>query len=236
MKHVLLLLFGTVCVGGIDVPDVGILVDPSGSLRPVQGVAGNFLVGVPAALGILSAACAERLCLAKTDSKILSAGGETDAPPGPAIFGLDGKEAIVYFLETHSFARWRDGVLDPLDWAVDGEVLSIRVRDGTAEIAVRREEDAWIIRPDGAVVAWIALTRGPVLLLTDGVLFAMADSIVFRRADGAEFRFSLPGTNSIAQMGPHYAAVRAGALTYALRTDAGRERLFLLPAAQGEAP
>ncbi len=230
MKPILLWIFTALCASGIDVPGVGILVDPSGALRSVQGVAGNFLLGGPGASGIISAGCSEQLCLAKSDSKILSASGESDAPSGPAIFAFNGGQAIVYFPETRSFVRWHEDALDPLDWNVDGEVLSLRVRSGEAEIAVRRGGDVWLIRPDGSVIDWVATTLGPALLLADGVLFATADSLVFRRADQTEVRLALTGAEAITQMGPHYAAVRVGNSFYAVRTDSGREQLFLLPA------
>jgi hypothetical protein len=236
MKH-LLPLFCAVCAcaqSGIEVPAIGAVVDPSGSLRPVEGVAGNFLIGPAMLSGVLSAACSERLCLAKTDSKIVSEAGETDAPPGPAIFGLDGDQAVVFFPDSGTFARWHDNLLDPLDWATDywkddGEVLSIRVRGGETDIAVRRDGSVWIVHPDGSVVEWIADHPGPVLLLPEGVLFTTGDEVVLRHPDASEVRFALSGAQTIAAMGPHYAAIRVGNATYALRTESGREQLYLLP-------
>jgi hypothetical protein len=221
-------IFWAVCVyaqSGIEVPGIGAVIDASGSLRPVQGVAGNFWLGPATASGVVSAACSERLCLAKTDSKILSATGETDAPPGPAIFGLVGDQAIVFFSEPRIFARWHEDTLDSLDWKTEGEVLSIR---GT-EIAVRRDGNVWIVHPDGALVDWVADTAGPVLLLSEGVLFATPDELVLRHGNGEEVRFALPGAESIAQMNPHYSSIRSGNAVYALRMDTGRESLFQLP-------
>ena len=226
------LFFGAICAwaqSGIEVPSAGAIVDSSGALRPVQGVAGNFLLGPARLSGVLSAACSERLCLAKTDSKILSATGEIDAPPGPAVFGADGDGAIVFFPEPRTFARWHDNILDPLDWTVDGEVLSLRA----TEIAVLRDGHVWIVHPDGSVADWIADTAGPVLLLEVGVLFATSDELVLRRRDASEFRFGLTGAKSIAAMGANYAAIQSGNVTYALRTEPGRESLYLLP---GTAP
>jgi hypothetical protein len=179
--------------------------------------------------GVLSAACSERLCLAKTDSKIVSAAGETDAPPGPAIFGVDGDQAVAFFPESQLFARWHENTLDPLDWTTDGEVLSIRVSADATDIAVRRDGSVWIVHPDGSVVDWIADTSGPVLLLREGVLFATPEELVFRHPDASEVRFALSSAQSISAMGPHYDAIRAGDATYALRTESGREQLFLLP-------
>src|SRR6202030_4707980 len=86
----LLLFFCSACAwaqSGIEVPAIGVIVDSSGALRQVQGVAGSYLLGPAGMPGVLSAACSEQLCLIKTDSKIISTTGEADAPPGPAIFG-----------------------------------------------------------------------------------------------------------------------------------------------------
>jgi hypothetical protein len=213
----------------IEVPTLGAVVDSSGGLRPVQGVAGNFLLGPATVPGVLSAACSDQLCLAKTNSKILSPTGETDAPPGPALFSVHARDALVFFPETRMFARWHDDVLDPLDWPVESEVLSVHGGGADADIAVRRDANVWIVHPDGSVVDWIANTAGPVLLLGEGVLFATTDQVILRRSDASEVRFDLPGAESIAAMGPHYAAIRAGGATYALRTESGRESLLLLP-------
>ena len=218
MKHALLLLIAR-CAwsqSGIETPSIGMVVDSLGSLRAVRGVAGNFLLGPPMATGVLSAACSEQLCLAKTDSKILSPTGQTDAPPGPAIFGLDRDIAVIFFPQSQSFARWRDNALEPLDWTADDGVLSICTSDNRLEITLRRD--------------WAGLTNGPVLLLKEGVLFATADELVFRHPDASESRFELTGAETITSMGPHYSAIRAGDLTFALRLDPGYEQLFLLPA------
>ena len=228
----ILLFFWALCAwaqSGIEVPSAGVIVDPSGALRPVEGVAGSFLLGPATMSGVLSAACSKRLCLAKTDSKILSATGEIDAPPGPAVFGVDGDGAIVFFPEPRIFARLHDNILDPLDWTVDGEILSVHA----TEIAVRRDGHVWIVHPDGSVVDWIADTSGPVVLLEAGVLFATPEELVLRRRDASEFRFGLTGAESIAAMGTNYAAIQSDNVTYALRTEPGRESLYLLP---GTAP
>jgi hypothetical protein len=231
-----LLLLGSLYANaqsGIEVPSIGAIVYPAGALRLVQGVAGNFLVGQAAISGVLSAACSEQLCLAKTDSKLLSATGETSAPAGPAVFGLDRDNALVFFAESRTFARWRDNALEPLDWIVDGEVLAIRVRGEETEIAVRRDGTVWIVHPDGAIIDSIGEAAGPVLLLDEGVILATWDQVILRRrgndSDASEIRFELADAKSIIAMGPHYAAIRAGDAIYVLRTDSGRESLFELP-------
>jgi len=217
MKRILP-VFIAVCAwsqSGIEVPSVGMIVDAAGNLRTVQGVAGNFLLGPAMASGVLSAACSEQLCLAKTNSKILSATGEVDAPPGPAVFGWHGETAVIFFPESRAFARWSDNTLQPFDWTVEGEVLSIHLGDDSIEIALRTD--------------WAAETDGAVLLLPKGVLFATQEELILRRAGRSELRFELAGAEAITPMGPNYSAIRAGAAIYALRTEPGHEQLFLLP-------
>ena len=213
---------------GIEVPGVGAIVDSSGALRQVQGVAGSFLLSPASISGVLSAACSAQSCLAKSDSKIISATGETDAPPGPAIFGVSGDEAIVFFPEPRVFARWHNDVLEPLEWVFEGEVLSIRLK----EIAVRKDGEVSIVHPDGSVVDSIPDASGPVLLLPNGVVFATKEEIVLRQGD-SEVRFELADAQSITAMGPHYAVIHAGDAIYALRNEPGREGLYRLP---GSAP
>jgi len=231
MRLLLTIILSAGCAcgqSGIEVPAVGAIVDSTGALRQVQGVAGSFLLGPAAVTGVLAAACSERLCLAKTDSKTLSPTGETDAPAGPAIFALRGNDAIVFFPDTHTFARWHDDVLEPLNRVVEGDVLSI----GLKEIAVRKNGEVSIVDPDGSVVDSIPDASGPLLLLQKGVVFATEDEIVLRQ-DGSEVRFELADVRSITAMGPHYAAIYTGDAVYALRTESGREGLYRLP---GSAP
>ncbi|MBZ5677466.1 MAG: hypothetical protein LAP61_24750 [Acidobacteriia bacterium] len=216
------------CAQGIEIPAIGMIVDSSGALRQVQGVAGSFVLGPVSMSGVLSAACSKQLCLVKTDSTIVSATGETSAPPGPAIFGFSGDNAIVFFPEPRMFARWHDNVLEPLDWVVDSEVLSVRLD----EVAVRNGVEASIVHSDGSVADSLPEARGPVLLLPNCVVFATKDEIVLRQDDG-EVRFELSDARSITAMGPHYAEIHTGDAVYALRTESGREALYRLP---GSAP
>lgn len=231
MRAILGIVFSAGCAwaqSGIEVPAIGAIVDAGRTLRAVQGVAGNFWLGPAIGLEVLSAACSERMCLAKSDTKIISATGETDAPTGPAIFGLHGNDAIVYFPESRVFAHWHNDALETLDWVSDGEVLSVRLK----EIVVRRNGEVSITHSDGSLVDWIPDASGPVHLLAEGVLFATENEIVLRQGSN-EVRFELTGAESITAMGAHYALVRAGNAIYALRFEAGHEALYQLP---GSAP
>src|SRR5580704_16262624 len=76
---ILFAVCASACAQGIEVPTAGVIVDSSRGLRPVQGVAGSFLLGPASISGVLSAARSGQLCLVKTDTEILSTTGETDA-------------------------------------------------------------------------------------------------------------------------------------------------------------
>jgi hypothetical protein len=207
------------------------MLDAGGAARPVYGLAASVTVGDSNATGVLSAACSLRLCLLKTASAILSADRVADAPPGPAIFALDGEAAFVYFPQSQQLACWHAAQLDPMNLDVSGEILSMRAARGGLELAVRRDDGVWIVRANNEVIGSIPDATGPVMLLPDGVLFASQDSLVVRHLDGTEVRFDLPGAEAIFTLGDGYVEVRAGGSSFAVRIEPGREQLFHLPEA-----
>jgi hypothetical protein len=212
---------------GLNRPRVGQMLDEQGLLRPIFGIGGSFTTGTPFEGRVLSTACSRLVCLVKTDSSILSSSSITAAPSGPAVIGLDGANAWIYFSEPKQFAYWQAGVLSLLDLSVDGEVLSLQPE---LRIAVRRPSGVWIISGDGTILDSLPPETGSVLLIEGGgVVYATPDSVVLRKSGGAELRFAAPGVDALFQMGEGYVEARSASATYALRTAAGIERLFLLP-------
>jgi hypothetical protein len=212
---------------GLNRPRVGEMLDERGFLWPVFGVGGSFTVDDPRASRVLSTACSRTLCLAKTDSALLSGDTATAAPPGPAEIAIHGTSAWIYFQQTRQFARWKAGTLDLLDLNIDGEVLSVQAG---WKLAVRRGAGIWIVSGTGAILDSLPSEAGPVLLLDDGgVAYATSDSLVLRRPGGNEMRFDAPSVDGLFQMGDGYVEARSGVAAYALRTTVGRESLFLLP-------
>jgi hypothetical protein len=208
----------------LDRPALGKVLDGNGTIRTVYGIAASVTVGDGEVAGALSSGCSETLCLIKTETSILSIAGSVDAPAGPALFAFDGDAAFVWFPLSRQLARWQNGGLMPVDSSVDGEVLSIRARDGSVEFAVRRESGVWIVRSDGSLADSVGPSTGPVMLITDGVVYATREEIVVRGA-----RIRLSGVTSFSQMSGAYLQVRAKGVDYALRTEKGRETLFQLP-------
>jgi hypothetical protein len=225
MKTLLLTLAVTWIVSAqpvIDVPREGAMLDHSGMLRPVQGIVQSFTVGDALATGVLSAACGRELCVAKTGDSILPG---IAAPPGPALISILGTSASLYFPATRQFARLHDGGLEFLDWSVDGEVLALR----GDRIVVRRDNGVWIVRPDGSSLSSLPNEVTAVVLLKEVIVFATADALIVQRTESDPLRFELAGVVGFSQLSEHYVQVSTIDSSYALRIDAGREQISVLP-------
>lgn len=102
----ILLLAAGAAAAQIAVPRIGCLVDDAHRLRPVFGVAGNFLIGEPEAEGVLAAVCKDNLTILKREEslEIRTRDGavERPAPAGTALFQFaeNGSNVLVFFPET----------------------------------------------------------------------------------------------------------------------------------------
>ncbi|MGD1094351.1 MAG: hypothetical protein ABSB35_20475 [Bryobacteraceae bacterium] len=232
MKFFIVVVMG-VCAWAqaeLERPQLGTMLDSNGAVRPVFGLPGSITVGEATLTGVLSTTCSAKLCLAKTESGIWSASGMTSAPNGPAIFALDGTAAFVYFPETRQFARWYEGQLDFLDLDIDGKVLAFRAGKGNSiEIAVRQRNQVQVVDAGLEVIASLPADTRVVMLIKDGVLYAVGNTVILQRPDGTETRFQAPNVEAAFALGDGYIELRAGASTYAVRVDRGREQIFLLP-------
>src|SRR5258706_565674 len=72
--------------------------------------------------------------------------GPAAAPAGAALFAIDRGTVLVYFTETKRLARWSAGTLDPMEVAIDGEVLWLRAAAGAIDFATRRAAGLSIVR------------------------------------------------------------------------------------------
>jgi hypothetical protein len=205
-------------------PRLGKMLDANGAVRTVYGISASVSLGDGEITGVVSSACSKKICLAKTESGIVSASGSAAAPPGPALFAFDGESAFVWFPRSRQLAQWRNDTVTPIDSIVDGEVLSIRVRAGSVDFAVRRASGVWIVNSDGAAIDSLPASARHVAFVADGVAYSTRDEIVIR-----DLRFPLARVTSISRMSEGYLQVRAGGMDYALRLEKGRETLFQLP-------
>ena len=212
---------------GIDRPQVGKMLDSSGAVRTVYGIAASVTLGDPEMTGVVSQACSKTYCLAKTETSIASTAGSANAPTGPALFAFDGDAAFLWFPQSRQLAHWQNGLITLIDSAIYGEVLSIRASAGSVEFAVRRKSGEWIVKLDESVVDSLPRSTGPVMLIPGGVVYATREEIVIR-----DLRIPLEHVTSFSQMSASYLQVHAGQIDYVLRVDPGRETLFQLPGVQ----
>jgi hypothetical protein len=207
----------------MEAPVVGRMIDAQGALRTVSGLAGNFLAGPEQAHGVAALACSDQVCV---------------TAPDPSVLAIDGKRAASYVPQNGAFVTWTVGgralAPEPLPWnpLQSGDtVLSIRLTPEGGDIAVRRGGAIWIVSQDGGVLdALPPEADGPVLLVAEGVIYARQDGVILRRPDGTESSFPAPGVTALFAMSPGWVEAAAGGSLYALRTSAGREGLYVLPA------
>lgn len=214
---------------GLSRPDIGLMIDRQGSLRPVAGVSGSFLVGGPQAVEALSFACSQVLCVAKLKDSIVASGASLAAPKGDAVIAADESGATIYFRESGQFVRWQNGALTPLDWVVAGEILSIGSRTSGPTFAVRLNGSVWIVSTTGAVLDSLSSSVRAVLLLSASTVYTTATEVVLRRADGSEIHFPATGVSQLFAMSDGWVEVRGKNALFALRTDSGHESLYWLP-------
>jgi hypothetical protein len=220
---------------GLNRPAVGQMIDRQQSLRPVYGVGGAFHVDAHIAEQVLSSACSRTLCLAKTESALISAGVATPAPEGEAVIALDSTGATLFFPSIQQFGRWQNGSLTMSSLSVYGTVLSLFSAPSGLKVAAGRSGIVWIVSAaDGTILDSLPSGAGAVLLTANGTIYATSTALILRKTDGSELSFPASGVTALYALGDGYVEARAGAILYALRTIAGREQLFQLPQPETE--
>jgi hypothetical protein len=214
----------------IERPRMGVMLDQNGDARPVVGLAASATLGDPILSGVISLACSAQQCLAKTDTSLLASSGESvDAPPGPAILAAP----YVYFTAARQLVRWHDGQLQPLDFAPDGEVLSLRANGDGLDYAVRRGDEIWIEHisfSDQSIQLLAAPGPANAVMLLEGESLLASDDIVrLLRGDGSEAAFDVAGVREFFAMGESCIELVTAQDRWVL--DLRQERVFLLPGA-----
>jgi len=229
MKHCLFLLMSVCACAQIERSSIGVMLDENGQARPVTGTPAAAALGEPVFGGaVISLACSAQICLAKTESALVSSDGETvEAPPGAALIAFAGDAAYVYFVQTRQLAFWSTGQLYPLDFAPVGDVLALRATTTGFEYAVERDDAIWIGNQNlGAANTILLLDGGGALLAADGQLRLL-------RSDGTELDFTVTGAGGFIggfeRMSDRYVQVITDAGMWALDIEPGREQIFLLP-------
>jgi hypothetical protein len=232
---------------GIFAPRLGFIRDSNDHLRPVFGLAGNFVLGDGMETNAQRVAFSGRSGVLKTEDSLAvfdtqgSVLCQWDVQGRAAAVGIspDGSEAVALLENSSDLIHVRDCQaavisLDPFP----GEVLSAAIfgRDRLG-LVVKREELLWLLEvslPNGHVEQQTPLVEspGPVLLQPDGiVIFAKADELVVRKVDGTERR--VPSGSPVARiesMGDGWVhIVEAGEAHRDLRMLDDREELYRLP-------
>jgi hypothetical protein len=229
MKLLFFVLMSACSWAQIQHPSIGVMLDEGGSSRPVTGTPAAAILGEPIFKeAAISLACSAGLCLAKTESALLSSTGDAwDAPPGAALIAFDGAAAYVYFVETRQLARWSQGRLDPIEFAPDGDVLSLRASPDGFEYAIGRDDGIWVgDRNLGAANAILLLDGGGALLAADG-------QVRLLKPDGSEMDFTVVGAESfiggLVRMSERYVQVITASGMWALDLEPGSEQIYVLP-------
>jgi len=222
----------TICVcalsaaAQVTAPRIGMATDSAGRLRPIAGVAGNFIPGEPIASGVLSAAASDVAALVKTRSEIIVIGQgatvRTRAPEGPALFAFsaDGAPAFAWLPTGAALLKWTGNNFArvPLETAgISGQIVAIGVSDSAhVNLAVSQNNALQILRvrlSDGVVAVVTSLpdqAHAPLLMADGSILYAVSDALVLRDSTGHERQIPFSGAvSAIAPMSSHWALVIA---------------------------
>ena len=237
---------------GLAPPRLGCLVAGTGSLRPLLGLPGNFILGEVAASEVRSAACSERFTLLKREDALELLDEEMrlirrwSAPGGAALFALsaEGLPAVAYFPDSSQWFRvtqreFRKLELDGLETDVEVLALAQPETDRLAAVVQKRGR-LWLMKLSLATrqigeERELAGATAPVLLRPDGaLLFAAPGGLIVQTPDGAERGVPLPGSPAgLEQMSGGWIHVQLaegkGRLALRLLDDA--EELYQLPEA-----
>lgn len=231
-------------------PQVGFMQDTSGTVRPVYGIAGNFLPGDAVAWGVVSSAFSSFFGMVKTGSALFAIDQQgqviasLEAAGGPALFAFSRECSYAYLPAAKSLLAWSAESFHslPFDEAVlnGGSVLSIAAPDSDhVSMIVQRDgeiREVRILLATGEIDSQRSFpgVAAPVLMLASGeLLYADAQGIMIRKPDGSERRIAvqLPESFALAQMSDSWVELMdlAGGPNFALRITDNREQAYQLP-------
>ena len=196
MKIPVFFLFAVLGWAQIERPQLGLMLDATGAVRPVYGTAASATLGDPVLTGVLSFGCSAQVCLFKTEAAIIASDGtSTAAPTGTAIFTMEGASAYIYFPDTQQRARWQDGQLEWIEFAPDEAVPTGTVMPlENGSIAATADHIA-LVRRDGNELDFAVAGVRQFFAMGEGYVQAVADSgmWILRVEHGREQIFLLPG-------------------------------------------
>jgi hypothetical protein len=238
-------------------PQVGFEQDGVGSLRPVYGLAGNFILGPSITDQVVSEGFSGSLGLLKTDSSLVafdsqgnvlaSAGASLfHARGGPALFAFspDGSTALAFFASSNTLIEWRGGQFTPIPLQPEelgaDTVLAISLPNAREVcLIIQKTSGIWEVslplvraRPY-AQRALIGVTAPLLPLASGGLLYHDDGGIVLRRADGSEVHVAaqLPASFSLQQMDREWVQLTdlASPARFAIHVTPAHEGFYQLP-------
>jgi len=238
-------------------PQLGFVEDGARALRPVYGLAGNFILGPSVAAKIVSQAFSGSLGLLKTNSSLAAFDSQgkllasMDVAPGPAFFAFSpsGTTALAYITSSNSLVEWRGGAFAPLlihyeERSADAVLALAFPNPFEVSLLIQRRDTIWELSfPLGSVgtASQKALigVHAPVLALSSGdLVYSPAGGIVVRRTDASEVRISasLPASFSLRQMNQDWVQLTDlnGRARFAIHAKTGREGIYQLPSSNPE--
>jgi len=232
-------------------PRMGFVGQADGTLRPVYGVAGSFILGPPVAAKVISQAFSGSLGLLKTDATLVAFDGRgqalasMNAAAGPALFAFspDGVTALACVPSSNTLVEWRGGKFSTVPFPPEPDtVVAIAMPNAfDAALIIDRNGDlweSWLQLGHASVSSQRALAgvTSPLLALASGdFVYGDAGGIVVRKPDNSEVHVAahLPAKFSLRQMGSDWvqlADLESGR-RFAIRISSGHECLFQLPEA-----
>ncbi len=227
-------------------PQLGFVEDSARSLRPVYGVAGNFILGPSVAGQVISEAFSGSLGLLKTGSSLYAFDPEgrllasLEVASGPAFFAFSpgASTGLAYIASNNSLLEWRgDGFtsISLNDDIATQTVLAIAFPTSSqVSLLVQRNDTVWQLNVGSISETALPGVHAPLLALPSGDLFFRdTGGIVIRRPDGSEVHVpaTLPVNLSLQQMSREWVQLTDlnSAARFAVRTTPGREGFYQLP-------
>jgi hypothetical protein len=233
-------------------PQVGFVQSADRSLRPVYGLASNFILGPPVAGQTSTQAFSGSVGLQKTDSSLVAFDthgntiASTNAAPGPALFAFspDGAMALAYIASNGTLIEWRAGRFHPVSVRMPRESVVAIAFPNPSEARLFVEKDVGItetrlpLLPAGShSQAVVTGVTAPLLPLPSGdLVYSDSNGIVIRRPDASEVRIAaaLPASFSLQQMNRDWVQLSdlQSDARFAIHAASGREAYYQLPEAR----
>lgn len=223
-------------------PQLGFAGQADGTVRPVYGVAGNFILGASVKSEVISQAFSGSLGLLKTAAtlEVFDAQGRVlasmDAAAGPALFAFsaDGVSALAYIANGKTLVEWRDGKFTTAPFRRESDTVVAIAMPNAFEAALIIDRNGGLWELGATSLKALPNVTAPVLALASGeLLFSDASGMVLQKPDHSEVHIAgqLPAKYSLQQMDQGWVQLSdsESARRCAIRVSPGHEGFYQLP-------